>query len=82
MQSDQQRRPPSISTGVWIIIWIVILMLMIKFFDNQVSERNRIVQHSDEPGIVVLKRAPNGHYFARGFINQAPVVFILRLCWH
>lgn len=77
MQSNPQRDPPNISNGVWIIIWLVILMLMIKFFDGQIEDLNHIEQYDQGPSTLVLKRATNGHYFARGYINQTPVTFLL-----
>lgn len=77
MQSDRHNQPPNMSKGVWVIIWIVVLLLLIKFFDGQISKRDKIVQHNEGPSTVVLKRSRNGHYFAKGFINDSPVTFLL-----
>ena len=81
MQSDHRQpsntQPPNMSKGVWFIVWIVILLLFVKFFEGQLGNRDKIVQQNKGPGEVVLKRSRNGHYFANGFINQSPVTFLL-----
>ncbi|MGB2129992.1 MAG: retropepsin-like aspartic protease family protein [Marinobacterium sp.] len=77
---DGARR--SLAKAMYYLMWIVLLALLVMYFNDYVSERTNPNQHlsmatTGGGGEVVLERNRAGHYVAPGLINGQPVTFLL-----
>lgn len=71
-----------LARGMHYLTWVVLLALLVVFFNDYVSERNNPNRHlslaaTGNGGEVVLERNRAGHYVAPGLINGQSVTFLL-----
>ncbi len=82
-QDSQQQGQQKIGRHMMIVAWIIALGFLVMFF-NGVLERQHNPNQSVQTNLandglreIKLKRNRQGHYVARGMINNQPVIFLL-----